>query len=130
MLRTTIAYLLVALLLICPYLCLGEWAGVMGAHSPEVGCSCGERPETDDNAPKSPADKAPDCLCRGAILDSGRCAELDAEEPLLAIDWTIDDALSSSTGVFSSAIACEGSGHFPPVCSGRDICSLVCVLLL
>ena len=52
-----------------------------------------------------------------AILDSGGCAELDAAEPLLAIDWMIDSDLTSSTGVFSSAIACEAFGHFPSVSS-------------
>lgn len=130
MLRTTIACALIAVVLICPYLCLGKAVEATVAHSAAVGCFCCNPPaESGGQSPQSPDANDPNCLCHGAIMDGIRAAELDLAAPM-AIDWHIVDVLSSSADASAADISCEASCHFPQLCSGREICSLICALLL
>jgi len=130
MLRTIIAYLLIAVVLICPYLCLGEEGAWTVAHSSAAGCACcGEPAQSNGEAPESPDEGEPDCLCHGAIMDGSRveCPEARADEMLiLALDLN-DDTLASS---LLSALGSPLPSHFPPLSTGREICAICCALLL
>ncbi len=128
--RTTVTFLLIAIILFCPYLCLGEEAGSESAPSLISCCYCIELQDRSSNeTPETPNDNEPDCQCHGAIMDGVRPAVPDlSTQP--AINWLIDDAvlfpihLSLETGSF------EPPHQFPPFSTGRDVCALTCTLLL
>jgi hypothetical protein len=128
MLRTTTSHLLIATLLICPYLCLGEAAGAIGASHHKGGCSCTRHADQSSRETPQPCDEnEPDCLCHGAIIGGVRSAELEISA-VLSINWLVDDTHLSSIKI-SSADACF-EPHFPPHSTGREICMLTCVLLI
>ena len=128
--RFTTSYLLITLVLNCPYLCLGEAVGATGAAFQPGGCSCGEHNNPSGGETPQPSDEnEPDCLCQGAIIDCVRSVELDSSLSL-AIDWLIDDAILSSTTLTLADTSSEPPHHFPPFSIGRDVCVLTCALLL
>lgn len=117
------AHILIALVLACPYFCMGNALGSMptGCSS---GCCCPQNDPGQEN-PEAPADG--DCLCHGAVVDAdARTADLDLTIPLswLFVDvaWLTHPALSY--------ITFETPHHFPPFSTGRDICALTCTLLI
>ena len=130
MTRTIVTYLLIAVVLICPYCCLGKDARQSTSHSPPVSCSCCSKPApSDDQAPRSPDEGDPDCLCHGAIMNGSKalCSEATADEIVISLLDLDDDGLSCSL------LATLGStlpSHFPPFSTGRGICALTCALLL
>jgi hypothetical protein len=131
MARATVTYLLIATVLICPYLCLGEDTEAADAHSLAVGCSCCHVPLGQDNeAPESPEDGDQDCLCHGAI-EADKVEAPDCGADALSHFWfsTPDFGLSFPSSACGTLDA-RHSVHFPPLCSGREICALVNVRLL
>lgn len=128
--RRIVAFLLILVLLICPYLCLGEAALATAAPLHTVGCSCCDLPtESSDKAPERPTEDEPDCLCHGAIVDASRVEtqSISANAPVLPL-------LARAVGPqFGSQLSILDSlplfSHFPPLCSGRDLC-IWCALLL
>lgn len=128
--RIAVTYLLIAIVLMSPQLCLGEAAGVTGAPSEAGGCSCAEHKDHSGGETPQPSDEnEPDCLCRGAIMDGVRSTELDSSTPL-AVEWLIDDAILSSMALSLADSASEPPHQFPPFSTGRDVCVLTCALLL
>ena len=64
MLRITTSYLLIAIVLISPQLCLGEAVGATGAPCEAGGCHCAEHHDHSGGETPQPSDEnEPDCLC-------------------------------------------------------------------
>ena len=125
--RRIITFLLIAVLLICPYLCLGEAVGATAAPLYTASCSCcGTPTESGDKAPERPAEDEPDCLCHGAIVDVSRVeiGAVNAGEFVMACG--VDPHSCSPVSVLDSRLFFS---QFPPFYSGRDLC-IWCALLL
>ncbi|HUG67145.1 MAG TPA: hypothetical protein VMM76_05315 [Pirellulaceae bacterium] len=129
MCKTSIAHLLIAIVLICPYLCLGGETGSESASRVTVGCTCcSDHPEQPGGeTPRSPADQDTDCLCHGAIFDGSRTDDSELSRP--TINWVLDVA-STFTNLSLAAVSFEPPHQFPPFSTGRDVCALTCTLQL
>jgi hypothetical protein len=128
MMRTALSSILIALVVVCPYFCLGNIAGDAGART--TACSCCQTCGTSgDECPGNSDTGEPDCLCHGAILSKVESSESAADNFCvhIAISSLVDNRLN---GIASSALDESLSSHFPPLSSGREICSLICVQLL
>jgi hypothetical protein len=130
MMQAATACFLIAVVLLCPYCCLGEKAGSGVSHTSAIGCCCcGERGDSDNDAPQRPEEGDSDCLCRGAIFEGVRVEALDDSASLIVTPVVIAEADAPSvsvTGNVDFPCAC----HFPPLSTGRDLCALCCALLL
>jgi len=133
--RRATPQLLIAILLICPYFCLGEIAGGMNALHDSDSCSCsghscfGHSSQSDGEAPN---ESQSDCLCHGAgaVADGLRTAQAESLLSLTIGSW-LPDAVSLTSDVPSlTAISFEPPHQFPPFSTGRDVCALVGILLL
>lgn len=131
MLRVAISFLLIATVLICPYLCLGEEAEAVGVCSAVTACRCCDRPVGSNNdAPKSPEDDEPDCLCHGAI-QANKVDSSDFGIGQLSPHWFWTVDLGLSLPVFARvAPDAFHPVHFPPTSSGSEICALINARLL
>ena len=133
-LRGLTTWLLVAVLLGCPYVCILQLALPMSMS--DSLCSCGschgldhseflEPPPSDSGSSEG---QTP-CLCKGAVLE---CSEklIDIGREAARSSFFEDALLALSRRPASSAIN-DGrcflahASHFPPLSSGRDICALV-----
>lgn len=129
MLRPATTHLLIALVLICPYLCLGEAVGGLVAPCQTHVCSCNQQEDSSsDKTPESPNDSDPDCLCHGAIFDASRSAD-DELASSVAMCWLLEVA-SAPTNLSLAAVSFESPHQFPPFSTGRDVCMLTCTLQL
>ena len=131
MAKASVAYLLIATVMVCPYLCLGEDAEAVDACATQVRCSCSDEPANGDKVPpESPDDEGRDCLCQGAIeavkADDSSCC---ADELLLCRMSPLELDLSRPSYACST-LESGHSVHFPPLSSGREICALVNARLL
>ena len=130
MLRFLTSYLLIAIVLICPQICLGGITGSTGTSCRAGGCCCTDHDDpSGEQTPQRSDESTPDCLCRGAIMDGVRMTELDSATPL-AIGWLFDDAILSSIAHSWAVTSSEPPDRFPRLSTGRDICVLTCALLL
>ena len=131
MAKATLAYLLIATVLICPYLCLAEGTEAADVCAQAVSCSCSDEPLGQDNdTPESPEGGEHDCLCRGAI-EAAKIEGSDFGADDLSLYWV--SPLEIGLSFPSSACSTLESGnsvHFPPLSSGREICALVNARLL
>jgi len=126
MIRLATNNLLILVVLICPYQCLGE--SVLGALEPhqEVACCCGEQQDaSNDQAPALPHDCDEDCLCRGAICDASRTTDHELAATAVVL-WTEASAMDLSR----VGVCLESPHQFPPFSTGRDVCALTCTLQL
>lgn len=125
--RTATSYLLIAIVLICPYFCLGDGCDVIGVSSEPCGCSCVNDRDcpNDDQQPCQGGDS--DCLCRGAITDSVRTTDCDFALPV-TVYWLVD--VEPADEIMLAAVAAEPPHQFPPFSTGRDVCALICSRLL
>ena len=123
-----IAYLIVAAVLACPYVCMAHASGSTSAIC-ESGCGCSHSQPREN--PGEPADHTPDCLCQGAVVDGEvRAADFEFTVPL-SVNWLVADiVILSSRCSVSSRIAFESQHSFPPFSSGRDVCALTCSFLI
>ncbi len=139
MLQTASSYLLTTVLLICPYLCLGEAACANSTSHHECDCSCAKHQDRSGEVPLLPSDlHGSDCLCHGAIMDCARGTE-HAFAATPTIHWLVDGWLAdgwlaegvslSSIELYLAGLSIEPPCHFPPLSSGWDICVLTCSLL-
>ena len=123
-----IAHLIIAVVLACPYLCMGH---VFGSTSTicETGCGCSHTQPQEN--PTEPAEHAHDCLCQGAVVDGElRSVDFEFSAPL-SIDCLVADvAFSIPKGAMYSNIGFESPHSFPPFSTGRDVCALTCTLLI
>jgi hypothetical protein len=133
-LRTSTVYMLVCVLLVCPYPCLAR-AEEKCCESAENDCDCQDRDacssadstETGGNTPANPdcCTQGGTCLCHGAILehcahpitsDAGLVAFVPAETALIPGQSYVADM-----GLLPERAAC----HFPSAESGRKVCALI-----
>ena len=135
MLRIAIVISLIANVLTCPYFCMGQ-IGAGGSPCSELrtcSCcskSCSSRPSgRDQDTPKVPRESGGNCLCHGAIIDGVKPSEYeiagaDHSFALLAPQNEIlgCSPLSQHSQLFFS--------QFSPLCSGRELCTLICALLI
>ncbi len=123
--------LLIAILLICPYFCLGELAGGMDALHDSGSCSC-SRHQSGSETPEVPSENQPDCLCHGAgaVSDGLRTAQAESLLPLAIGSWLPEVSSLTSAGPSLAALSFEPSHQFPPYSTGRDVCTLLGILLL
>ena len=129
MIRLATTYLLIAVVLICPYMCLGE--SVLGAvaHCQQNACCCDdEENSSGDQTPESPNERDEDCLCHGAIFDASRSADDELTSPT-TMQWLLEVA-SAPTNLSLAAVSFEPPHQFPPFSTGRDVCALTCTLQL
>jgi hypothetical protein len=132
--RTGIACLLMVVVPLCPGFCLDKQVRSSALAPAPSSCGCCEStPPAECPSPADlpqPARNAdPDCLCHGAIMGGAKLDGGDDGERLAA-------PLLDSQGVAhlpivrDPAIDSQTVRHFPPNVSGRDICALVCLLLI
>lgn len=125
--RNLVVFLLVSVVLFCPYLCLADSVGA--AYSQAIESRCGRCcDEGKNNAPQKPLEGEPDCLCNGAILDGARIESRDASAAK-------DAAVGVPTYTFVMVLCTLSHDatlppHFPPLKGGRDICLFVSSFLL
>ena len=128
MIRTSVTCLLIAVVLTCPYFCLGEAVGEVLA--PGYGCGCFHNQcQPSDKTPDAPSQNDSDCFCQGAISDGVRSVEFDLELSL-HVDWIDGTMLTAATPASFVDASAEPPHHFPPFSTGRDVCALTCALLL
>jgi hypothetical protein len=131
MLQPAISYVLIAVVLICPYACLGDEAGWESSFCSIDGCCCSHEPAPPGGeTPTSPEDEDSNCLCHGAIFDSQlRTTDLDQANP----QWFYrlgNGATLSAVGSSLVSISFEPPHQFPPFSTGWDVCRLTCTLVL
>ncbi len=127
--------LLIAILLICPYFCLGELAGGMVALHDLGSCSCTRyqaEHQSGSETPDTPNNGQPDCLCHGAgaVADGLKSAQTESMLSLTIRSGLLDVAPLTSACHSLAATSFELPHQFPPLSCGRDVCALTGVLLL
>jgi hypothetical protein len=141
--RAPVAYLLIALMLACPYLCMGGEcfpAGDVGEgvtrSTPAACCrSCCDQqlPQSDDQSPDPAHEGNSDCLCHGAIYESRAKSPGCGDHDLFACWVSTTGPQSADACILSPAAHHDHaplSQHFPPLITARDLCALTCALLL
>jgi len=132
MTRNITTYLIVVVLLACPYICLGEQISATAQCSGATCCCCRtpEDERSDAPLPVNHESGDHDCLCHGAIVRAGlRALDFDAT-PSHAFDLPAGIRSLASVDLLlknESRDACHG---FPPLSTGRDICALTGAFLL
>ena len=137
-LRTAIVCLVVAVLLVCPFLCLSNAAAGTGTSSlrghHSGGCDCCSRsaPQDSKGGPSQPDSRqgSGTCLCHGAVIaqhvapptpDNAVVTFLPLDAVLL-----VRDSFAVERGFSTEQAAC----HFPVADSGREVRALIESLLL
>ena len=89
------------------------------------GCGCGQEAQLPCDHDRSDDSKHFDCFCNGAVLSDGTdCPDHDLDRGLIAIVVDSSDT-SQLVGTQTSDPSLLHSSHFPPLLSGRDICTLL-----
>ena len=145
--RSPISQLLIVVLLVCPYFCIGQIAsGMAASHAPGL-CSCspsscprmlGDSPQiasecpspSDDKTPEAPNKSRPDCLCHGAGAVGDGLRTVQVEDSPMIHHWLSDSTPLTTAVSCLTAISFEPPHQFPPFSTGRDVCALVGTLLL
>jgi len=135
-----ITYLLIALLLGCPFVCLRQNAEAGAADVLAVVCACcsDERLSQQHPSEQYPSDGAPEsgrqnCPCKGAVVQApSRATDLDLH--CNAFWCFAADILSPAVCHRDLAGGADGShsvvSHFPPLSSGQDVRALISSRLL
>ena len=130
--RISIVMLLSAVLLGCPFICLGEGAGTSCADVACCDCQDQEPARNESPTPDGPVEDESDCLCHGAIAGAdGPSIVSDLENEVRFVE-DVDDLLAGAHSVVNRAVESLPfrASHFPPLSSGRDICALINARLL
>lgn len=134
--KTATVYLLVAVLLVCPFPCLTQAAAnvgdcAVGDCATTEACSC---PES-DRGNERPDDPCSDpgsgtCLCHGAVMDA-RAALPSPDDGIVSL-LPLDGMLFAGESFFveDRLLAGQAACHFPSVDSGREVRALIESLLL
>jgi len=133
--RLALTILLIANVLVCPYFCMGQIAAGGPYRAEDRSCPCCSKspsspsPGHDQNSPNLPRENGGDCLCHGAITNGAKlgeyespAADLSVALPIPQNDVTACSPISQLPQLFCS--------QFPPLCSGRELCTLTCVFLI
>ena len=133
----SIAVLLIALLVGCPFVCLAQSESVecrcLKADRQECGCGvdacCHDPSEEDTPTDDSSNRPEPDCACNGAVVEpyTVACPDSGAEEIIVQLLDLEDDALSCA---LIAVLGSRLSSHFSLLVTGREICALTCARLL
>ena len=129
MIRLATTYLLIAVVLACPYQCLGEPVREASAPGQKSTCCCDDQHHSPgEETPQSPNECDEHCLCQGAIFDGSRMADDDLISSI-AMQCVLE---FTSPAIQPSLVALsfESPHQFPPFSTGRDVCALTCTLLL
>ena len=127
--RSRFSLLLIAIVLTCPYLCIGDALAVSVCAEQVVACGCTQGTPGQEN-PGNPAESSPDCLCHGAVVDGNvRTVHLDWATQV-GLSWFMADVGSSLCRITLASIAFEPAHQFPPFPTGRDLCALTCTFLI
>ena len=122
-----VACLMIAVVVMCPHLCMGELSVSTSMCQTICGCSQNETGPAD---PGAPADHNHDCLCDGAVANGEvRTDDCDLRAPQ-AFSYECIVTPSVYTDSRLTFISFERSHHFPPLATGRDVCALTCTLLI
>ena len=128
-----ISVVMTALVLACPFLeygaccdmCPTQHSAVDCCHAAQDDlCDHDDKTPCNHNCPHESSDK--DCLCKGAIVPAAaRCPDSDRDLGLVVV--TVADGLIAPQLAANHAKepALAHGSHFPPLLSGRDICTLV-----
>lgn len=131
--RTTI-YVVVGILVLCPYTCLGRTAAVVETVDCAQSDDCCSPPPASDSGKDRPSDssrRGGSCLCHGAVLQSP--AILPCVDAGPATFVAVDDlqAVTRSSLFCDSLFAVAHTVcHFPAADSGRAVRALIESLLL
>ncbi len=134
--RTATVYLLVAVLLACPFPCLARAAASVGGCAADNcsttdACSCpaSDRGEERPDAPCSDPGSGT-CLCHGAVMD--RPAALPSPDAGIVSLLPLDGMLLAGEPFFAEDRPLTGRAacHFPSADSGREVRALIESLLL
>lgn len=129
-------YLLVAVLLACPFPCLAQAAASVGGCAVDVccrtdDCSCpaSDRGSERSDDPCSDRDSGT-CLCHGAVMD--RPAELPNPDAGIVSLLPLDGMLLAGESFFveDRQLADQVACHFPSADSGREVRALIESFLL
>lgn len=127
MVRSNVTYLIIATVLICPYRCLGDDTAAVDVPPQAICCCCDEPLAPGSKNPDTPEGGDQDCFCRGAIEG----AKVDRPELGTGQLWHLrPQAGSLFPGMDCASIDARHPVHFPPQCTGREICALVNARLL
>lgn len=134
--RRFISLVMTALVLACPFCDCGECCGMCSpaecvlpdgcdeAVEKVCGCGCGEEAQLPCDHDDSDNSKHFDCFCNGAVLsDATDCPDHDSHDGLVAV--VVMDGLRQFTGTQNFHPSFTHRSHFPPLLSGRDICTLL-----
>ena len=130
--RISIVTLLSAVLLGCPFICLGEAVGTSCAEIACCDCQDQEPVRNECPTPDGPVEDESDCLCRGAIAGAnGPSIVSDLENEVRFVE-RIDVLLAGAHSVVNRSVESLPfrASQFPPLSSGRDICALINARLL
>jgi len=133
--RTATVYLLVAVLLACPFPCLARAASVgacaVGNCCRTDTCSCpaSDRGEERSDDPCSDPGSGT-CLCHGAVMD--RPAALPSPDAGIISLLPLDGMLLAGESFFveDRLLTGQAACHFPSADSGREVRALIESLLL
>lgn len=135
-LQTATVYLLVAVLLACPFPCLAEAAASVGgcavgdcATTDACACPASESGNERSDEPCSDAGSGM-CLCHGAVMD--RPAALPSPDAGIVSLLPLDGMLLASGSFIAEDRLLTGQAacHFPSADSGREVRALIESLLL
>jgi hypothetical protein len=125
MVRIFSTYLLIAVVLACPYQCLGEPECTDKAACHDCTCCCDDSCDSSgDRAPVPPCDSDESCFCQGAIV-AGPQSTRDELAQSAPVSWAVDFSLVR-VPVVVAAISFESPHPFPPFSTARDLCALAC----
>lgn len=129
-----ISVVMTALLLACPFLDCGKCWGMCPVQAALDSDCC----HHDHDAPCDEDSDAPgrhgcpnacnevDCICDGAIVpDVTRCSDRDVDNGFFAAPAIHGCITPQLTALYAQDQSLYRGSHFPPLLSGRDICTLV-----
>jgi len=129
-LHATLTHLLIFVVLSCPFLCRGVESSVSAPTCESHCCKCSEtKSPADDQTPSPTNGSDSDCFCQGAIFDGRRPVDIDEAAPPVIARLFYDSVLPiDAIAVVGHSF--ESPHQFPPLSTGRDVCTLKCALLL
>jgi len=142
MMRIITSQLLMAVLLLCPYLCMGKLASHGGSSIDAGVCCCAvprdlgrscpasDKGPASDEDPSLPVESQADCLCQGAISDVSRTVQVEIRLPLSGSVCSFEATGSTLVNPSLTAPSFESSQQPVPFVTGRNVCALSGVLLL
>ena len=129
MIRLATIYLLIVVLLSCPYQCLGKIVREGRAPCQKSAMCCRDQDQSpDDKTPPSPNERGDNCLCHGAVFDGSWMADDELTSPVV-MHWVLE-VTSPTIPRSLVAVSFESPQQFPPFSTGRDVCALTCTLQL